>query len=116
MFDILLPLWCQKIYLFIFCCHCLSKTKTRANVSIFKDLECKIGDGIGGSEINTEELFSSLQECIDHVKENYPDANGVTFETSCTDSCECYAENAMYTWNTGEEFVNNYVSCKFSSC
>ena len=80
---------------------------------ILQDLECKIGDGIGGSEINTEELFSSLQECIDHVKENYPNANGATFQTSCTDSCKCYAEIGMNEWLTNDYSVNNYESCKY---
>ena len=77
------------------------------------DVECKIGDGTGGSEVNTKELFSSLQECIDHVKDQYPDANGITFQTSCTDSCECYAEIGMTNWLTYQYHIENYKSCKY---
>ena len=77
------------------------------------DLECKIGDGSGGSEIDTKKKFSLLKECIDHVKDKYPDANGATFQTSCTDSCKCFAEIGMNDWNTNDFSVKNLKSCKF---
>ena len=98
-----------------FCCHYLVKTKTdlNATIYIFIDLECKIGDGSGGSEINTEKLFSSSKECIDHVRENYPEANGATFQTSCIDSCKCFAEIGMTDWLTNDYSLNNYESCMY---
>ena len=77
------------------------------------DLECKIGDGSGGSEIDTKKKFSLLKECIDHVKNKYPDANGATFQTSCTDSCKCFAEIDMNDWNTNDFSIKNLKSCKF---
>ena len=83
------------------------------NLFVQIDVECKIGDGTGGAEVNTKNLFSSLQECIDHVKDQYPDANGVTFQTSCTDSCECYAEIGMTNWLTYQYHIENYKSCKY---
>ena len=81
------------------------------------DVECKIGmgDGSGGSAINTEKTFSSLKECTNHVKDQYPDANGVTFQTSCTNSCKCFAEFGMTDWHTTVYSVANYKSCKYET-
>lgn len=73
---------------------------------------CKTGDGTAGpkgSETDTQQLFSSLKECINYVKENYPDANGATIQTDCTDSCKCFAEFGMVDWNTNSK----YKSCMY---
>ena len=87
------------------------------NLFLRIDVECKngVGDGAGGSEINTEKMFSSLKECINHVKDQYPDANGVTFQTSCTDSCKCFAEIGMTYWITTDYSVAHYKSCKYEA-
>ena len=86
-----------------------------SNLSIQIDVECKIGDGTGGSEVDTETSFSSLKECINHVKAQYPDANGVTFQTSCTNSCKCFAEIGMTDWLTSDYSVAHYKSCRYKS-
>ena len=85
------------------------------NLFVQIDVECKIGDGSGGSEINTEKMFSSLKECINHVKYQYPDTNGVTFQTSCTDSCKCFAEIGMTYWITTDYSVAHYKACKYEA-
>ena len=72
------------------------------------DLECKDGDGIGGSEKNTGQKFASMDECIAFVKKEHPTANGATLETSCSE-CKCFAEFDMTDWKDNSK----YKSCLF---
>ena len=76
-------------------------------------MECKIGDGTGGTESNTGKLVKTYQECITLVIKDYPDANGATIQTSCTDSCKCFAEFGMTGWLTNDYSVGNYRSYSF---
>ena len=43
-------------------------------------------------------LKLTKERCIDYVKNNYPDANGVTYPKNCDqpdEKCGCYAEMGM---------------------
>ena len=78
---------------------------------------CKIGDGVGGSEKKLPDLYT-LQQCIDAVRLQYPDANGATMNLPCDgsengfdDVCECYAEFGMTGWNSDQ----SWQSCKLVS-
>ena len=71
-------------------------------------MDCKIGDGTGGSEIELEGLHTT-QECITAVKELYPQANGATMPNPCPDECSCYAEFDMKKWNNSK----SWQSCIF---
>ena len=69
-------------------------------------MDCKIGDGTGGSEIELEGLHTT-QECITAVKELYPQANGATMPNPCPDECSCYAEFDMKNSLKVAFFCNN---------
>ena len=79
-------------------------------------MECASGDGIGGSERrvgkNGVALKLTKEECVQYVKDNYPDANGATFLKNCDlpdGKCGCYAEMDMNGWNSNDE----YESCSW---
>ena len=74
---------------------------------------CKIGDGVGGSEKKLSDLYT-LQQCIDAVRLQYPNANGATMNLPCdgpANKCECYAEFGMTGWNSDQ----SWQSCKLVS-
>ena len=68
---------------------------------------CKVGDGIGGNEIQLSGTYT-IQECIEAVKEQHPTANGATMDANCPNKCRCWAEFGMTTWSG-----TTYQSCKF---
>ena len=71
---------------------------------------CKIGDGIGGSEKKLPGSYT-IQQCIDAVRLQYPNANGATRTEPCPNECECYAEFGMTGWNRDQY----WQSCIFSN-
>ena len=81
------------------------------------DTDCRSGDGVGGSQVEVDVSGTFTKEkCIIAVKEEYPNANGATFEseTDCEDAglqdeCECYANFEMESWNDS----GYYESCMF---
>ena len=74
------------------------------------DLE--VGDGTGGDD-NKENLAGTytIEDCIKEVKRSYPEANGITVERPCEDTCKCYAETKMT--HRKKEAVK-WQSCIFS--
>ena len=78
--------------------------------NLFTDMICKIGDGVGPSESKLEGSYT-IQECINAVKESYPNANGATISSPCKEgTCKCYAEFGMTGWNFER---TDYQSCMF---
>ena len=74
-------------------------------------VECKIGDGKGGSDSSEIRMSGNytIQECINAVKEQHPTANGATMSKTCPNKCSCWAEFEMQIW-VGSE----HQSCLFS--
>ena len=73
-------------------------------------MECQTGDGIGGSEIKLDGLYT-IQECIQAVKQQYRLANGATSDNPCNNKCLCYAEFGMTSWNGN----GGYHSCMWTT-
>ena len=71
---------------------------------------CQIGDGVGGSEKKLKGSHT-IQQCIDAVRLQYPNANGATSTEPCPNECECYAEFGMSEWNSDQ----SWQSCMFSN-
>ena len=70
--------------------------------------ECKLGGWAGGSEEKLLGTFSK-ENCILAVKQQYPTANGVSWDYSCGRECNCYAEFGM----SGSSAGADYYSCRF---
>jgi len=77
--------------------------------------ECKIGDGVGGKEIQLSGNYTK-EDCILRVKQVYfgtfgatEVANGATWDYDCPNECNCYAEFGMESWNDDKK----YASCMF---
>ena len=66
------------------------------------DLDCRIGDGRGGTETKLSGTFDTKESCIIAVKKQYPSANGATIKIGCVGSsiCPCYAEFGMNSWSS----------------
>ena len=74
--------------------------------------DCRIGDGTGasGSEIELSGTYTR-QGCIDAVRRDYPDANGLTMTNPCDDDqCECFAEINMDDWISDRTW---WQACQF---
>ena len=71
--------------------------------------KCKIGDGVGDSEVQLSGKFTK-ENCIIAVREQYPSANGATYKANCPSECKCYAEFGMTTWSSSSD----WQSCMFS--
>ena len=71
------------------------------------DVVCKIGDGIGRSEIFLS-LNRTINNCYRRVKQLYPDANGMTMSNPCFNGCACLAEFNMTGWSG-----KSHQSCMF---
>ena len=48
----------------------------------FSDVDCRLGDGVGGEEYDAGTEMT-MEECINEVKTNFPDANGITMDQPC---------------------------------
>ena len=70
---------------------------------------CKLGDGKGGSEEQLEGKFTK-GSCILAVKEQHPDANGATMDADCPNTCRCFAEFEMESWDDRDDLE----SCMFT--
>merc|ERR1712141_220064 len=70
-------------------------------------VNCKIGDGVGDSEVKLKRKFTK-ENCILAVKKDYPTANGATMDVVCPSECNCYAEFGMKSWSG-----SRYTSCMF---
>ena len=75
-------------------------------------LRCQIGDGVGvgGSEKKLTGFYT-IQQCIDAVKLQHPNANGFTRSEPCPNQCQCFAEFGMTGWDSKQ----NWQSCRFSN-
>ena len=78
------------------------------------DLDCRIGDGRGGTETKLSGTFDTKESCIIAVKKQYPSANGATIKIGCVGSsiCPCYAEFGMNSWSS---IYISYISCMFNN-
>ena len=78
------------------------------------DLDCRIGDGRGGTETKLSGTFDTKESCIIAVKKQYPSANGATIKIGCVGSsiCPCYAEFGMNSWSSIDI---SYISCMFNN-
>ena len=79
-------------------------------------INCKNGDGIGGSETHIGKL-NTMEDCIKKVKAAHPNANGVTMVHPCSEAPDdpncgnCFAEFDMDDWNDSK----NHRACKFDT-
>ena len=79
-------------------------------------INCKNGDGIGGSETHIGKL-NTMEDCIKKVKAAHPNANGVTMRHPCSEAPDdqycgnCFAEFDMDDWNDSK----NHRACKFDT-
>ena len=76
--------------------------------------DCRIGDGLGGTETKLSGTFDTKESCIIAVKKLYPSANGATIKIGCVGSeiCPCYAEFGMNSWSSIDI---RYMSCMFNN-
>merc|ERR1712087_5728 len=74
---------------------------------IDKEIDCRKGDGIGGSEKILSGKFT-VQECITEVKNQHPKANGASMNFDCPNNCSCWAEFDMDRWEG-----TSYQACIF---
>merc|ERR1719412_1331421 len=81
---------------------------TEKSEELEKFEQCRIGDGVGVSEVQLKGTFSK-ENCILAVREQYPKANGATMDAVCPSECNCYAEFGMEYWSASKK----YTSCKF---
>ena len=65
-------------------------------------------DGTGGDEIKIPGAFEALAECIEAVKVQEPEANGVTYSYE-TDNGDCYAEIGQTTIGEKDNWQNCYL-------
>ena len=84
-----------------------SNLSGRGVYSLFTDAVCKIGDGIGGSEIIISRN-RTINQCYKRVKQLYPNANGITMGNPCLNGCACFAEFNMTGWSG-----TSHQSCMF---
>jgi len=71
-----------------------------------------VGDGIGGSETELNDFPSSLDECAILVKEQFPNANGATWDGPDDNGLgHCYAEFGQ----TSRNDLSGYTNVQFFS-
>ena len=73
---------------------------------------CILGDGEGGTEFELVGKAKSVEECIDMVRDQKPEANGLTIYRDVGDDQprSCYAEIGM---KGADKTDSNYQACYF---
>merc|ERR1712050_645690 len=65
---------------------------------------------MGDSNITIE--VNSIEECMDKIRNDYPEANGAMIETFCVENCTCWAMFNMTNIVT-DDGRNFWASCIF---
>ena len=74
------------------------------------EVDCRKGDGEGGTEIELSGQYT-VQECVTAVKKHHPRANGASMDFNCPNKCSCWAEFDMDRWE-GTSYQACYLKKK----